>query len=82
MNYKFMKDINCFEDFLKNIKIIQFDYGGTNIDNNLKLNGFYKFAYLTKNGTELITDFNDHYKYCNIVCINKNSDIIQLISLF
>ena len=36
----------------------------------LKLNGFYKFAYLTKNGTELITDFNDHYKYCNIVCIN------------
>ena len=48
----------------------------------LKLNGFYKFAYLTKNGTELITDFNDHYKYCNIVCINKNSDIIQLISLF
>lgn len=73
-----------FEDFLKHIKIIQFEYGGTNIDNNvklidminfLKLHGFYKFAYLTKYGTELLTDFNDHYEYCNIVCINKNSDI-------
>jgi FkbM family methyltransferase len=74
-----------FEDFLTNIKIIQFEYGGTYIDNNvklidiinyLKLHGFYKFAYLTRNGTELLTDFNDHYNYCNIVCINKNSDII------
>lgn len=74
-----------FGDFLKTIKIIQFEYGGTNIDNNVKLldminflksHGFYKFAYLTNYGTELLTDFNDHYQYCNIVCINKNSDII------
>lgn len=74
-----------FEDFLENIKIIQFEYGGTFLDNNVKLidiinylkqKGFYKFSYLTNNGTKIITDFRDHYKYCNIVCINKNSDFI------
>lgn len=77
--------IQGFEDFLENIKIIQFEYGGTFLDNKIKLNdvvnyleqkGFYKFSYLTKNGTVIITDFNDHYQYCNIVCINKNSDYI------
>ena len=74
-----------FEDFLENIKIIQFEYGGTFLDNNTKLidvinyleqKGFYKFSYLTKYGTELITDFTDHYRYCNIVCINKNSSFV------
>ena len=74
-----------FEDFLENIKIIQFEYGGTFLDNNTKLidvitylgsKGFYKFSYLTNNGPVIITDFNDHYQYCNIVCINKNSDIV------
>jgi hypothetical protein len=74
-----------FEDFLENIKIIQFEYGGTFLDNNTKLidvinylqeKGFYKFSYLTNTGPVLITDFNDHYQYCNIVCINKNSDIV------
>jgi hypothetical protein len=40
------------------------------------MNGFYKFSYLTSYGTEIITDFNDHYQYCNIVCINKNSNFI------
>jgi len=71
-----------FEDFLENVKIIQFEYGGTFLDNNTKLmdiinylesKGFYKFSYLTNNGPVAIIDFNDHYKYCNIVCINKNS---------
>jgi FkbM family methyltransferase len=74
-----------FEDFLENVKIIQFEYGGTFSDNNLKLidvinhleeKGFYKFSYLTNYGTELIKDFNDHYNYCNIVCINKNSNYV------
>jgi FkbM family methyltransferase len=74
-----------FEDFLENIKIIQFEYGGTFLDNNTKLidvinyleqKGFYKFSYLTNYGTELITDFIDHYQYCNIVCINKNSSFV------
>ena len=74
-----------FEDFLENIKIIQFEYGGTFLDNNTKLidvinyleqKGFYKFSYLTNYGTKLITDFTDHYEYCNIVCINKNSSFV------
>lgn len=74
-----------FENYLENIKIIQFEYGGTFLDNNTKLidvikylqdKGFYKFSYLTSNGIELITDFNDHYQYCNIVCINKKSSLI------
>tara|TARA_B110000285_G_scaffold230412_1_gene296986 strand:- start:3912 stop:4595 length:684 start_codon:yes stop_codon:yes gene_type:complete len=79
--------LHGFEAYLENIKIIQFEYGGTFIDNNVKLidvinylekKGFYKFSYLTcgGTGTELITDFTDHYKYCNIVCINKNSKFI------
>ena len=74
-----------FDDFLKNIKIIQFEYGGTFLDNNTKLidvkeyleqKGFYNFSYLTNDGCHLITDFYDHYQYCNIVCININSDFV------
>lgn len=74
-----------FEDKLNIVKIIQFEYGGTFLDNNVKLidvikflekKGFYKFSYLTNYGTEIIKDFTDHYKYCNIVCINKNSNFI------
>jgi FkbM family methyltransferase len=74
-----------FEDYLENIKLIQFEYGGTFLDNNKKLidvinyleqKGFYKFSYLTNYGTKIITDFTDHYQYCNIVCINKNSNFV------
>ena len=32
---------------------------------------FFIFNY---NAAILITDFNDNYQYCNIVCINKNSN--------
>jgi FkbM family methyltransferase len=74
-----------FDNFLENIKIIQFEYGGTFLDNNTKLidvikylqnKNFYKFAYLNNNDPIIITDFSDHYQYCNIVCINKNSDFV------
>jgi len=74
-----------FDDYLENIKIIQFEYGGTFIDNDTKLidvieylqsKNFHKFAYLNKNDPVIITDFKDHYQYCNIVCINKNSDFV------
>ena len=80
-----LKVLQGFEDFLENVKIIQFEYGGTFLDNNTKLidvisyleqKGFYKFSYLTDYGTKIITDFTDHYQYCNIVCINKNSDFV------
>ena len=36
----------------------------------LKRYGFHKFSYLTSTGTQLITDFQDHYQYCKIVCVN------------
>jgi len=74
-----------FEECLENVKIIQFEYGGTFLDNNVKLIdvinylkniGFEKFSYLTNIGTKPITNFKDHYQYCNIVCINKNSDFV------
>lgn len=72
-----------FDDFLENIKIIQFEYGGTFIDNDTKLidvinylkeKGFDNFAYLKNKGIVPITDFKDHYQYSNIVCFNKNID--------
>jgi FkbM family methyltransferase len=74
-----------FEEHIKNVKVIQFEYGGTFLDNGLKLidvinylseKGFHKFSYITPTGLYRITDFNDHYQYCNIVCVNVNSDII------
>jgi FkbM family methyltransferase len=73
-----------FEDFLHNVKIIQFEYGGTFLDNNVKLIdvinylkqfGFNNFYYLSPNGIKLINDYTDHYMYCNIVTINTNSNI-------
>jgi FkbM family methyltransferase len=74
-----------FEDCLKIVKIIQFEYGGTFLDNGKKLidvitylkqKGFYNFSYLTNEGPVLITNYKDHYQYCNIVCLNKNSDFV------
>jgi FkbM family methyltransferase len=74
-----------FDGFLQNVNIIQFEYGGTFLDNKIKLvdvknyleqKGFYKFSYLTNTGPKLITDFNDHYQYCNIVCLNKKSTFV------
>lgn len=74
-----------FEELLENVKIIQFEYGGTYLDNNVKLvdmknylegKGFHKFAYLTHYGIFPIENFDDHYQYCNIVCINKKSNYV------
>lgn len=73
-----------FDGYLSRVKIIQFEYGGTFLDNKLKLKdvidylrsfGFHQFSYLCKDGIELITDFTDHYQYCNIVCVCKDSGI-------
>ncbi len=44
-------------------------------ENYLEKFGFCKFSYLTNKGTKLIDNFTDHYKYCNIVCVNKKYDI-------
>ena len=69
-----------FEDKLNIVKIIQFEYGGTYIDSNTKLIDvidllkkyrFNKFYYLINNGKQEITNFDDHYQYCNIVCLRE-----------
>ena len=75
-----------FEEYINRVNIIQFEYGGTFLDNNTKLidvitylteHGFHKFAYLQAYGPPiLITDFTDHYQYCNIVCIRRDSDYV------
>lgn len=71
-----------FEDGLSSVKIIQFEYGGTFLDNHVTLReitdyldqrGFSNFSYLTNEGPVPISDFMDHYQYCNIVCVNKNN---------
>lgn len=79
-----MNVLQGFGDSLKKVQVIQFEYGGTFLDNKIKLidvinylksQGFHKFSYLAPNGYSPITDFTDHYQYCNIVCINVNSDL-------
>jgi hypothetical protein len=73
--------IKGFEDSIKIVKVIQFEYGGCFLDSNVKLfdlvthlknNNFSKFSYLADEGLVEITNFEDHYKYCNIVCFNNN----------
>ena len=114
--------IKGFEEYIENVQIIQFEYGGTSLDDSgFKLNdiiayldqkGFHKFSYLHKNGSTKLEDLKgkeimtnpdhrngkwssisypekveyiqedgfipDHYNYCNIICINKNSNLQHL----
>jgi hypothetical protein len=77
-----------FGDYLtNNVKIIQFEYGGTYLDKNIKLcdvisyltaKGFGKFCYLSSTEFSPITDVADHYKYCNIVCVNLSKDMCNI----
>lgn len=76
--------IQGFEDYLSKIKIIQFEYGGTYIDANIKLidiinilsTNFTDFSYLDSNRLVPIQDYDDHYNYCNIVCFNKDISML------
>jgi FkbM family methyltransferase len=77
-----------FDSYLNIVKIIQFEYGGTFIDNGLKLmdivsylteRGFVDFRYLTDIGSVAISDFSDHYQYCNIICTNSLFSLIENI---
>ena len=72
--------IKGFGEAISKVSIIQFEYGGTFIDTNIKLidikdhlNGIFdKFYYLTTDRLIPITNFKDHYNYCNIICFNNN----------
>lgn len=85
-NIDFLKiDVECmelqvlkgFNDKLKNVKYIQFEYGiGTadggykllDLINYLKQYEFNKFYYISKTDLVEITDYTDHWNYCNIIC--------------
>ena len=67
-----------FNTTLSIFNTIQFEYGGTYLDrgiklidviNYLKLYGFNRFYYLSNFGLVSLQDFEDHYCYCNIVCL-------------
>ena len=77
--------VKGFGDKISIVNIIQFEYGGTFRDADIKLidiidylksKNFENFSYLTENGKILIDNFDDHYNYCNIVCFNKNIKIL------
>lgn len=74
-----LKVLKGFDTFLNNVNIIQFEYGGTFKDSNIKLKDvidylsewFEEFSYISPNGLVKLENYNDHYNYCNIVCFNK-----------
>lgn len=66
---------------LSMVKYIQFEYGiglreaGSNLNEiveYLKSFGFENFGVQRNTGVELLTNFNDTWEWCNIVCENKN----------
>lgn len=71
-----------FEDEIKKVDIVQFEYGGTYLDNHQSLKeiveylqnkGFNEIGYLNYFGYVKLLDLKDHYDYCNIVCFNSES---------
>jgi FkbM family methyltransferase len=80
--------IKSFGDNINNVTILQFEYGGTYLDTHVKLEevinylkdkNFDGFSYLIHSGLYPISDYTDHYNYCNIVCFNKkyNTDFAK-----
>lgn len=74
--------IKGFGEEIRNVKYLQFEYGGTYIDTGVKLKevieylkerGFVNFTYLIFKDIMLPVGDNldDHYQHTNIVCINK-----------
>jgi FkbM family methyltransferase len=77
--------LHGFGDWLNRVRVIQFEYGGTFLDNTVRLidvidylksYGFGNFSYLRPEGLSPIIDYTDHYQYCNIVCIHEDSTLI------
>ena len=79
-----LKVVKGFGDELQKVRVLQFEYGGTYIDCNIKLQdvitylatqGFARFAYVSPDGLFALPDVVvDHYTYCNIVCFNQKFD--------
>jgi len=67
-----------FQESLAKVSIIQIEYGTTWADNNismisvieyLKTFGFNKFYYLGQHILVELVNFNDHFTFCNIICL-------------
>ena len=80
--------IKGFDNYMSSVKVIQFEYGGTYKDNDkrmidivdyLKEYGFVHFSYLATNGIKAISNMDDHYQYCNIVCFNRNYNLSSIL---
>lgn len=78
--------VKGFEEKIDNVEIIQFEYGGTYKDANIKLvdiidylsKYFYNFYYLDSTKIVPIENYSDHYQYSNIICFNKNIEKLDL----
>lgn len=76
--YEF-KVIKGFGERIKDVSIIQFEYGGTYMDAGITLKEvidylsewFTDFSYLHGEGMEPLVYAGEHYSYCNIVCFRK-----------
>jgi hypothetical protein len=74
-----LRVLKGFGDKLSSVRFIQFEYGGTYRDAGIQLkdvidylskNSFGKFSYISSAGLIPITNYTDHYRYCNIFCSN------------
>ena len=72
-----------FGDRIKDINIIQFEYGGTSwasgvkmmdVVEHLKEYDFVRFSYCAAGGLQEIDieDFEEHWHWCNVVCFHKS----------
>lgn len=68
------------EDELNIVKCVQFEYGGTYRDSNVKLNdvisylkqySFTNFYYINQSGLKELENYEDHYQYANIACFKR-----------
>lgn len=75
-----------FEEDVRNVKIVQFEYGGTYLDNGSSLGilvgylesmGFVDFSYLNYFGCARMPNTVDHYKYCNVICFNSRFSMLS-----
>jgi len=75
-----------FDEKLRDVDHVQFEYGGTYLDAGISLRqvidylsnkDFTDFCYLNHQGLVDVHTSNeslaDHYQYSNIVCFNKNT---------
>jgi len=72
---------------LDKISHLQFEYGGTWADGGFKLKDMadiliskgYEILIIVPDGLYRVTDFNDHFRYCNYFATRKLEEIKAII---